>query len=165
MRSFSSSARLASRSARCAASSSSRTFSASYSSCASGLTWPSVSRRRSSRSTVATSCVAVVALGRLVGVCLLEPAARLVGLGLEPRGLDLDGGDGFGRGRELLPQLDLGRAEPAELRAELAAARGAGVDLPAQRRLEVRSTETSSARTSRSASAMTATANGFGSSE
>ena len=47
--------RLASRSARCTESSSSRSFSASYSSLASGLTWPSCSRRRSSRSSFSAS--------------------------------------------------------------------------------------------------------------
>ena len=80
----------------------------------------------------------VVAFGRLVGICLLEAAARLVRLRLDPRRLDLDGGDGFGSGSELLPQLDLGRTEAAQLGAELAAASRACVDLPAQRRLEVR---------------------------
>ena len=79
----------------------------------------------------------VVALGRLVGIRVLETAARLVGLGVEPRGLDLDGGDRFGSGRELLAQLDLGRSEPAQLGAELAAATGARVALRAERRLEM----------------------------
>src|SRR5581483_6959392 len=42
--------------------------------------------------------VPIVALGRLVGVRVLEPAARLVRLGLDAGGLDLDRGGGLGRG-------------------------------------------------------------------
>jgi hypothetical protein len=41
--------------------------------------------------------LSVVALGRLVRVCLVEAPARLVGLCLEARGLDLDGRDGVER--------------------------------------------------------------------
>ena len=63
--------------------------------------------------------VAVVSLCRLVGAGRLAAATRLVGFGAETRGLDLDGGGGLGHRGELLPQLDLGGAELAELRAEL----------------------------------------------
>jgi hypothetical protein len=34
---------------------------------------------------------------------MVEAAARLVGLRLDPRGFDLERGDRFGSGRELLP--------------------------------------------------------------
>src|SRR5207248_8797353 len=70
------------------------------------------------------------------GIRLFEPTARLVGLRLDPCRLDLHGGDGFGRGAVLLPQLHLGRAESAQLGAELAAARRTCVDLLPEGRLE-----------------------------
>src|SRR5262249_19256013 len=74
-----------------------------------------------------------VSLRRLVGIGVLEAPARLVGLRLETGGLDLDRGDALGGGCELLPQLDLGSAEPAQLGSELAAAAGTGVDRFAKR--------------------------------
>ncbi len=73
-----------SRSSHCAASSSTRTFSASYSSAASGLTAPRLSRRRSSRSSRAARAGRLVGLHRLFGLvtssscdgCDLGPAPR-----------------------------------------------------------------------------------------
>ena len=129
--------RLASRSARCVESSSSRSFSASYSSFASGLTWPSESRRFSSRSTRSRERVAVVALG---GHCVggLEPAARLRRVGLDPGELDVDGARALRGLRGLAAKLDLLRAERAQRLAELLRAVRARVDPCAQRRLEPR---------------------------
>ena len=82
--------------------------------------------------------VAVVAFGALLGARVLEPAPRLVGLRLDARDLDVDRRHARRRVRQRLPQLDLGRAEPAQLLAELAGARAARVDVRAQRRLEAR---------------------------
>ena len=79
--------------------------------------------------------VAVFSLGRFVGARGLAAAARFVGFGAEPRGLDLDGGGGLGHRGELLANLDLGGAELAELCAELG--RRSGVSF-AERRLEAR---------------------------
>ena len=118
---------------RCAASSSRRSFSASYSSFASGLTAPSASRRRSRRSTVAASASRSSPSAASSAPAASTAAARFVGFGAEPRGLDLDGGGGLGHRGELLSQLDLGGAELAELRAELG--RRSGVSF-AERRLE-----------------------------
>ena len=83
--------------------------------------------------------VAVVALGALVGARMLEAAARLVGLGFDARDLDVDRGHGLRGARQRLAQLDLGRAEPAQLVAELARACAARVDVRAKRRFEARS--------------------------
>ena len=80
--------------------------------------------------------VAVVALGALLRTRVLEPAARLVGLGLDARDLDVDRGHGLRRARQRLAQLDLGGAEAAQLVAELARACTAGVDMRTQRCLE-----------------------------
>ena len=137
-RSFSSSARLASRSLRCVASSSSRALL--------GVVLLLRERVHLAERLAAAleplralgELVAVVALGALVGARVLEPAARLVGLGLDARDLDVDRGHALRRARQRLAQLDLGRAEAAQLVAELARARTAGVDVRAQRRLEAR---------------------------
>ena len=77
--------------------------------------------------------VAIVSFRRLVRAGGLEAAARFVGFGAEPRGLDLDAGGGLRHRGELLAQLDLGGAELAELCAELGC--GSRVSF-AERRLE-----------------------------
>ena len=70
----------ASRSVRCVESSTSRSFSASYSSFASGFTRPSASRRRSSRSSFAASSSRSSPSAGSAPACL-EAAPRLVRLG------------------------------------------------------------------------------------
>jgi len=61
-----------------------------------------------------------------------------VGFRFDACDLDVDRRRRLGRSRQGLAQLDLGRAEPAQLLAEPARARAAGVDLRAERRLEPR---------------------------
>src|SRR5205085_10757890 len=82
--------------------------------------------------------VAVVAFGALLRPRVLEPAPRLVGLGLDARDLDVDPGDTRRRVRQALSELHLRGAESPQLVAEPAGACGARVDMGAQRRLEAR---------------------------
>ena len=82
--------------------------------------------------------VAVVALRRFVCARLVEPPACFVGFRVDASRLDLDRRHCFGGRRELLAQLHLGCTESPKLGAELAAARGAGVDVRAERSLEMR---------------------------
>ena len=76
-RSFSSSSRLRSRSSRCACRSVSRSFSASYSSRASGFTCPSAARRDLQPLGPRRELVAVVAFGGLDDAGRLEPPRRV----------------------------------------------------------------------------------------
>ena len=110
---------------------------ASYSSLASGLTCPSVSRRRSSRSSfAASSSRSSPSAGSAPASSSRRRASSR--LGLEARELDVDPAGALAGLRGDAPQLGLLAAEPAQLRAELAGARGARVDPRAQRRLEAR---------------------------
>src|SRR5207248_1610730 len=77
-------------------------------------------------------------LGALVRPRMVETAPGLVRLRLDARDLDLDRRHARRRIRERLPQLDFGRAEPAQLLSEAAGARASGVDARAYRRLETR---------------------------
>ena len=61
---------------------------------------------------------AVVALGGLVGACLVEAALRLLRLGVETRELDLDCGCPLRCLVGPLPHLDLGGTEPSQLLPE-----------------------------------------------
>ncbi len=79
--------------------------------------------------------LAVVAFGRLrAGV--LEPAPRLRGLGVEPRTVDVDGRPPLARLCGRPPGLGFLRAEPPELRGELACACRARIHPGLQRSLE-----------------------------
>ena len=133
------------------ASSSRRSFSASYSSLASGLTFPSASRRDSSRVTRAASSSRSTAPsssdGSRLGLArvrrgsqrLVETPCRLPRLAVEPRQLDLDPVHPLGRLVDRVAHLDLGGAEAAELCTELSGASGACVHPRAHGRLEARS--------------------------
>src|SRR5262249_51582345 len=80
--------------------------------------------------------IAIAPLRALVGARVLEAPPRLVGLGLDPRQLHVDRRDRRRRVGQRLAQLDLGRAEPPQLLAELTRSCAAGVDPCPKRRLE-----------------------------
>ena len=113
-RSFAISASEVSRSCRWVASSSRRSFSASYSSLASGLTLPSSSRRASRRSARTANSARSSPSAGSSRTCVVEAPLRLLGLGLEAGELDLNVRRALGRLVCLPAHLDLGGAEPAQ---------------------------------------------------
>src|SRR5205823_10360641 len=84
---------------------------------------------------LAGELVAVVPFGRF-GAGLLQPSARLVRLGLEPRALDVDRRAALARLGRLAPGLGFRPAESPQLRRQLPGARRARIDPSLQRRLE-----------------------------
>ncbi len=99
-----------------------RSFSASYSSFASGFTWPSASRRRSQRSRRSASS------SRFSPSAGSDAAASsrrrgFVALGLDPRHLDVDRADPLAGLARAAAQLNLCSAESPQLRSELRRAR------------------------------------------
>ena len=93
-------------------------------------------RRTSSRSTRVSELVTVVAFGRLDLACGLESPSQRPRLSVDPGDLDLRRGQARARLLELAAEVHLGRAERAELLAELAGPQRAGVGTCTQRRLE-----------------------------
>ena len=160
-RSLSSSASERSRSSRCSTSSSSRSFSRACSSAASGFTWPSCSRRRSSRSDLDAQLVGLVVGQRLGLASLRKPRDDLLALPLEPGRLDLH----LRQAARSLPRTPRGGARPRARRGRAAVspsspgARPAGIDARRERGLEAaapprpRARGTAAARSEASASA------------